>query len=477
MNDINILNGLRKQNNTVADFSIIALSDSYKVGHHNMYPEGTQRVYSYFESRKGAQFDETVFFGLQYIIKRYLVGQVVTQEAIDAAAAMYLQHFGSDTLFNRAGWEYILKVHGGRLPVRIKAIPEGTPVTVSNILMSIENTDDNCWWLTNYLETILTHVWYGSTVATLSREVKKTLKHYYNLTATNDVGLNFGLQDFGFRGVSCVEQAGFGGAAHLINFLGSDTVVAMPWAAQYYNASFTGIGYSVPASEHSINTSLGRDGEYDLIQRLLDLYPKGILSVVSDSYDIYAMAETLGTRFKDQILARDGVYVCRPDSGDPEEVMLRLLNIFWRTFGGETNTKGYKVINSKTRLLWGDGLDLQAIKNILGAMLVNGWGVENIACFGMGGGLLHRGVNRDTQRSAFKCSAQMRNGKWVDIAKNPIDQSKKSKAGRLKLTKLYGLFETVREDKPGNDLLVTVFENGELLVDQSFSEIRERAKL
>jgi nicotinamide phosphoribosyltransferase len=476
MNDNAILAGLTRQDNVVADVCIIALTDSYKVGHANMYPKGTQKVYSYFESRKGAEFNETVFFGLQYIVKRYLTGRVVTARNIEAAAAMFKEHFGNENLFNREGWEYILRVHDGKLPVRIKAIPEGTPVTISNILMSIENTDENCWWLTNYLETILTHVWYGSVVATLSREVKKTLAHFYEQTSDNAGGLNFGLQDFGCRGVSCMEQAAYGGASHLINFLGTDTVPSMPFAVRYYGASFSGLGYSVPATEHSIMTSLGVEGEMEIVQDLLDEYPTGILSVVGDSYNIYTMAETLGTRFNTQILARNGVFVLRPDSGDPEEVMLKLLGILWTHFGGHINTKGYKVIDPKIKLLWGDGIDIRGIRNILGAMLVNGWSIENIACFGMGGGLLQK-VNRDTQRSAFKCSAQLRNNEWIDIQKNPLDVSKKSKAGRLKLIKVDGAYKTVRLEEPGEDLLVTIVEDGELKTEWTFDEVRKNAAL
>jgi nicotinamide phosphoribosyltransferase len=267
-----------------------------------------------------------------------------------------------------------------------------------------------------------------------------------------------------------------GGCAHLVNFLGTDTMPGMPFAAMYYNASFTGLGYSVPANEHSIMTSLGEEGEYDMVDEVLTLFPDGILSVVGDSYNIYRMAEILGTRFKNRILARNGVFVLRPDSGDPEEVMLKLLNILWDKFGGVHNAKGYRVINPKIRLLWGDGIDINGIRRILGNMAVNGWSIENIACFGMGGGLLQK-VNRDTQRSAFKCSAQFRNGKWIDIFKNPLDQSKKSKKGILKLIKVDGKFKTVPISDPGEDIMVTVFDYGDIVKEYTFNEVRENAKL
>src|SRR5260221_9707305 len=198
----------------------LLLTDSYKVSHYRQYPPGTERVYSYFESR-GGEFPEVVFFGLQYYLAKYLEGSVVNQQDIEEADEFYRLHFGSDVL-NRQGWEHIVHAHQGRLPVVIRAVPEGTPVPVSNVLMTIENTDPTCYWLTNWLETLLVQVWYGSTVATQSRQMKKVVLRY--LEETGDPSLvYFKLHDFGFRGVSSVETAGVGGAAHLVNFKGTGT--------------------------------------------------------------------------------------------------------------------------------------------------------------------------------------------------------------------------------------------------------------
>jgi nicotinamide phosphoribosyltransferase len=462
--------------------NIITLTDSYKFGGHwNMYPEGTEFIYSYFEARKGAEFNETAFFGLQYILKEYLEGILVTQDKIEFAAELAREHFGNDNYFNRAGWEYILKNHGGKLPVRIKAVKEGTIVPINNVLMTVENTDRNCPWITNYIETLLTHVWYPTTVATLSYNTKKIAKMYLEQTAETLNGLNFMLHDFGFRGVSSVESAGIGGAGHLINFLGTDTLRAMEVANFYYNAPLKGLAYSVAATEHSIMTAKGPEGEETIFGELIKKYPTGILSVVSDSYDIFKAAEDIiGKTFKDQILKRDGVFVVRPDSGDPEPTVLQLLNILGKAFGFETNSKGYKVLNPKVRIIWGDGIDLHGIRGILGSMRVNGWSAENIV-FGMGGGLLQK-INRDTQRFAFKSSAQCRKGVWYDIFKKPQDMSKASKRGKLaliaNLTTTGPTHTTVSVDgEVINDQLVTVFENGELKQDYTFAEIRERAKL
>lgn len=464
-------------------------TDSYKMGGHwNMYPEGTENVYSYFESRKGAKFDKTVFFGLQYILKKYLVGKVVTREKIEQAALIAKAHFGSEAFFNRKGWEHILNKYDGKLPLRIKAVPEGMPVTVNNILMSVElpKDDKNVAFLTNYVESVLTHVWYPSTVASLSRATKEMFKAFLDRTSDNAAAIMFMLHDFGYRGATTDEAAGIGGAAHLINFLGTDTLPAMEFAMDYYSASLDGLAYSVAATEHSIMTARGPNGEDAILDDLLNKYPKGILSVVSDSYDIYNFVENLVCKkYKNRILAREGVFVVRPDSispihPTPEGETLWIVQTLANHFGYTMNSKGFMVLNPKVRALWGDGIDKDGIEKILTVLEANGFSAENMV-FGMGGGLLQK-VNRDTQRFAFKSSAQCRNGNWYDIYKLPKDLSKASKRGRLALLydPAFKVFETVKVNEiPAGrtDILATVFENGELVKEYTFAEIRNNAAL
>jgi nicotinamide phosphoribosyltransferase len=357
--------------------------------------------------------------------------------------------------------------------------------------VTIENTDKNCAPLTNHLETLLCQMWAPSTCATLSRAVRKMINKYLAATSDNPGAGNFMLHDFGFRGVSSVEAAGIEGAGHLLNFLGTDTVKAMEVARDYYGAPINGIAYSVPATEHSVMTSLGREGEEKIVEQLLDTYPTGIVSIVSDSYDIYNFAgNILGTKFKDRILAREGKIVCRPDSGDPVGVTLKVLDILGEKFGYTINGKGYKVLNPKIGMLWGDGIDIDGIREILEAMMINRWSAENIV-FGMGGGLLQK-INRDTQRFAFKSSAQMRDGIWYDIFKDPLEGGKSSKRGRLALLKnIDGEFVTGRvgdlvgsvattgssrtdlsyiDDEDG--YLETVFINGSIVKEYTFAEAR-----
>lgn len=454
--------------------NLLTLTDSYKVGHWPQYPKGTEYIYSYFESR-GGLFQETVFFGLQYYLKEYLT-KPITQQDIDEADALYSKHFGSDKLFNKEGWEYILKEHNGYLPVRIKAVPEGTVVPVSNVLMTVENTDPRCYWLTNYLETMLSQVWYGSTVATISREMKKLIYGY--LVKTGDPELiSFKLHDFGFRGVSSIESAGIGGLAHLINFMGTDTVHALTIANNFYGEEMA--GFSVPASEHSTMTSWGgQSGELDAMRNMVEVYGDfPIYSVVSDSYDIYRACEQYwGKELKDLLKEKKGTIVVRPDSGVPHKVVVRCLEILSKKFGYSINAKGYKVLDEKVRVIQGDGIDYDETRRILQAMESQGWSADNVT-FGMGGGLLQK-LNRDTQKFAFKCSSAIVNGEARDVFKCPVtDDGKISKKGRLSLLKTQDSYKTVQGSDHPEDLLDLVFENGKLLCDWNLGDVRNNATL
>ena len=458
--------------------NICLLTDSYKVTHHYFYPKGTEKIYSYLESRVGAEFNKTIFYGLQYIIKKYLEGQIVTQEKIDEADNLIANHIGPD-IFNRDGWQYILDEHDGHLPIEIKAVAEGTPVDVGNALMTVENTDDKSYWLPNYLEPLLLQVWYPSTVATLSAEVRKLCNFYLEVTGSVKDNLDFMLHDFGYRGATSTESSMLSGSAHLLSFSGTDTIAALTIPENYYNDSNL-YGFSVQATEHSVMTSLGPEGEISQILNVIDNAKDGVLSLVIDSYNYRNFLEEAGksgTELNEAILnfldGEDNKIVFRPDSGEPVSTTIDCLNLLSEGFGSHLTDKGYKVFDLNIGLLWGDGLNYQKIRDILFAMKSAGWAAQNII-FGMGGGL-HTAVNRDTQRNAFKCSAQLRDGVWHDIFKNPLDSSKKSKTGRFKLIKENKSFKTVSIDSEGENYLQTVFKDGELLVDDAFADIKQRA--
>ena len=452
--------------------NIILLTDSYKVSHYKQYPAGTTQIYSYFESR-GGQFENLTFFGLQYYLIEYLAGQVVTQAKINQAEKLFSAHFGSDKLFNKAGWEYILKEHKGYLPVRIRAVPEGMVIPTHNVIMTVENTDPNCFWLTNFLETLLVQMWYPCTVATISREVKSLITKYLEQTG-DPTTIDFKLHDFGFRGVSSVEGAGIGGAAHLVNFMGTDTVVALTFIQEYYGTDEM-FGFSIPAAEHSTITSWGQAHEVDAYRNMLSQYPEGLVAVVSDSYDVYYACEKLwGEVLKDEILARNGTLVVRPDSGIPKDVVLKCVEILGDKIGFSLNEKGYKVLNPKVRVIQGDGVNYESIGEILENLKIHGWSADNVG-FGMGGALLQK-VHRDTQKFAFKCSCATVNGEDRDVFKDPItDHGKKSKKGRLKLVYENGQYQTKALHESGKDILETVFENGVILREVDFLEVKRNS--
>ena len=458
--------------------NLILNTDSYKVSMFKQYPAGTTGVYSYIESR-GGRYDRTVFFGLQAFIKEYLL-EPITQSDIDVADEILTAH---GEPFNRAGWQYILDKHMGYLPVVIRAVPEGTVVPVKNVLATIENTDPECFWLTTWLETaLLRAIWYPTTVATQSYKIRELILDFLERTGDPTL-IDFKLHDFGARGVSSMESAGLGGAAHLVNFMGSDTISGVLYAREYYNAGVS--GFSIPAAEHSTITSWGRDNEVKAYDNMLTQFakPGSIVAVVSDSYDIYNAASKLwGEELRQKVVDSGATVVIRPDSGDPVEVNRKLIEILGARFGYTTNSKGFKVLNN-VRLIQGDGVNELSIRSILGALMAMGWSADNIA-FGMGGALLQQ-LDRDTQKFAMKCSAAQVNGEWIDVQKDPAtDPGKKSKAGRVTLWTSGGEFQSsvtaphswTDKGYGWTNALVDVFRDGRLVKEYTFEEVRANAR-
>jgi len=390
--------------------------DSYKASHFKQLPDGTQFMYSVIESRKDMKgfllpYEGAVFFGLQRFIKTVLSPEyAITKEDVAYAEELYTAH---GVPFNRAGWDRIVSVYGGLIPIRIKALPEGTIVPTRVPMVVVENTDPTMPWLTSLVETaILRSVWYPTTVATLSREMKRIMKFFLDETSDNPGAIDFMLHDFGSRGVSSRESAEIGGMAHLVNFKGTDTVAALMGARHYYGAPMA--GFSIPASEHSTMTIWTKDGEVEAYRNMLRTHakPGAIFACVSDSYDIFnAVANIWGGELRDEVIALGNIgarLVIRPDSGNPVEVILRLLEILGEKFGYTTNSKGYKVLPDYIRLIQSDGVNYNTAHMIFSAMYEAKWSIENIA-LGMGGGLLQQ-VNRDDLGFAMKTTAAVVNG-------------------------------------------------------------------
>lgn len=434
--------------------NFLRLTDGYKPTHWPQYPQGTTKVHSFLEARSAPR--NVMFFGLQYLLKEYFLGKVFNRPDLDTAARRYKNYFGAD-YFNYKGWEHILILHGGKLPLKIWAVPEGKPYPARTPLMAVENTCPDCYWLTNYVETLLVQTWYGSTVGTNTWAEKISL--WYYLTETGDPsGLPFKNHDFGFRGVSSVESAAIGGAAHLVNFMGSDTVVALDMIADYYGEE-ENVGFSIPAAEHSTITSWMQEHERDAFANMLEKFPTGLVAVVSDSYDIYNAVDNLwGTQLHDQVMNREGTLVVRPDSGDPVTVVEKVISGLADKFGAEKNVKGYKVLDPHVRVIQGDGIDMHSMVDILENLKLKGWSADNIA-FGEGGAKLQR-IDRDTYSFAMKASVVVVNGEERSVHKNPITDPGKASTGGYK--------------QNGMDL---VFEDGVLLRDTTFSDIRKAAQI
>lgn len=430
-------------------------SDSYKYSHvPEVYPEGTEALHSYLSARvKGSR---VVQFGLQMWIKKKLLAPI-TRRMVDEAEVFMTKHIGPGG-FNRAMWDRIVNYYGGFIPLTIRGLPEGTVTDSYDTLVTVECDDPVCFPLAQFIEASLqSDLWYSTTIATNDLENYEVAKSHFNLFSDQPFLLPFMLHDFGARGVTCEEQRQIGGAAHLVFFQGSDTISGIRAANLFYNCEMA--GYSVRATEHSIQCAYGPEGQEAYIQRVLDAHakPGNIVSLVLDGYNVWREAELLCTKFKQQIIDSGAKIVFRPDSGDMFEVVPRLLEMQAEAFGYTVNSKKKKVINH-VGLIQGDGIDKTTFMLMMQKVVSLGYAPECVV-MGSGGGLLQK-VNRDTLKFAQKAAAIKINGKWIDVFKDPItDPGKKSKTGL--------------QDDPRFVTFYTVDEG--LMVDESLATIRERA--
>jgi nicotinamide phosphoribosyltransferase len=406
-------------------------TDSYKASHFLQYPPETEALFGYLESR-GGMYKDTLMFGTRLLQKA--LSKPVTMLDVEQAAEFMAAH---GEPFPLEGWKRIVEKHHGYMPVRIRAVPEGTVVPVRNALLTVETVDPELPWVMGWLETQIMRLWYPITVATRSLQCKRVIAEYLEDTCDNPLeALPFKLHDFGSRGVSSAESAGIGGAAHLVNFMGTDTIVGCRWVHEHYDVQPDDpVGFSIPAMEHATVTSWGRHGEKQAFLNMLKQNTKApIVACVSDSYDIFKAVENLWCdELLEDVQESGKTVVIRPDSGDPVDVNLKLARIIEKKIGCRRNMKGYKVFPNYFRLIQGDGNnDENDIRDILQALKLEKFSAENIA-FGMGGGLLQK-LDRDTQKFAFKVSAAKVSGTWRDVFKDPVtDTGKRSKKGRLDL--------------------------------------------
>ena len=475
-------------------YGVAGDTDSYKFSHPAQYPKGTDRLMSHIFSR-GGDYEELQWFGLQLVIKEHLLRQL-THKQVDNIIAFQKEHFfGVEIEELEIALRAVVDDYDGYMPLKIRAIPEGTVLPTKQLLATVESAvaDERIIALTTYMETMLMRVWAPTTVATTSYHIKKIIYDALVRTADDaDAEIGFKLHDFGSRGVSSMESAAFNGAAHLVNFLGSDTTVGIMAANIGYHEKMA--GYSIFATEHSTTTSFGRDGEERFLDQVFDKVakPGAIFATVADSYDIMNFVENIAPKFKQRLRESGAIWVIRPDSGDPVETPVELIRRLARIFGFTYNRKGYKVLDN-VRVIQGDGIDIDDVKAIVDLMLAENWSISNIA-FGMGGGLLQKN-NRDTLKFAMKACARHDADGWHDISKDPTiydaktwkplrSSFKKSMAGRLELMRKGDDFKTVRieevaalEAQGYTAMLETVYDNGVLVRDMTFEEVRENAKL
>jgi nicotinamide phosphoribosyltransferase len=472
--------------------NILLMTDVYKLGHMRMYKPGTTKVYSYLCARSTKKEEKALFFGLQPYIKQLEKG--ISKENAEEFFSYYTEILGA-----QPPQDIVQKINNlvklGYIPLEIKAVPEGTYLDNKNVLVTVTNTHPEFYWVVGFFESLLLKVWNTTSVATLSHKFKRIVTEFTKETSDSDFLLPFLVHDFGYRGVSSEQTAELSGAAHLVNFAGTDTVPAVKFLKQNYNATGL-VGASVPASEHSIHCSFGptEQDELDYVNNMLDLNPTGIVSVVSDAYDYFRMLTVTLPKVKDRILSRQGKYVVRPDSGDPMKILCGddsapigsvenkgTFRILEEIFGATINSKGYKELNPNVGVIYGDGMYFDRYKSILEKMKEMGYANTNLV-IGIGGLLLQQ-HNRDDLGFAFKATYAEINGQATELFKDPAtDPGKKSHKGLLQLLKdasgKYITIDQVSWDEEQNySLLETVFKDGKVVKEYTLQEIRDRASV
>lgn len=545
--------------------SAILNSDYYKQSHRVQYSPKTEKVYSTWTPRKSRinGVDKVVFFGLQYFIKDYLIESFnktffnrPKEEVIGEFKRVMKNTIGTDDV------SHFEALHDlGYLPLKIHALPEGTLTPIRVPMFTIENTLPEFYWLTNFVETILsTEIWKPMTSATIALQYRKILEKWSEKTCDNNEWIDFAGHDFSYRGMAGADAGASSGAGHLLSFKGTDTIPAVLWLEKYYNANVENeiVGTSIPATEHAVaetniieiqdmldkgefpdpnnilgTTQFGEDVDTRLLaevlylDRLLNVYPNGFFSYVSDTYNLWEVCKTVLPTLKNKIMERDGKVVIRPDSGDPcdiicglnsrgenndfmdkavnymEETIMRkalehqgsqyieqqmkgVVELLWDTFGGTINEKGYKVLDSHIGCIYGDAITMERCDEICRRLEAKGFAASNVV-FGIGSYTYNMNT-RDTFGFALKATYGVVDGKELLLYKDPItdDGTKKSQkgkvavipveevdTGKLVLTYVDGLNEDAKQSFKKDDLLQTVYEDGKLVQEYTLQQVRD----
>lgn len=483
------------------------LCDFYKVSHMEQYPEGTEFIYSTLTPRSNKYFpraDKVAVFGIQGFVKKYLMQFFVEnffkrpKKEVVAEYVRYLKYtLGKENVYT----QHIEDLHDlGYLPLRIKALREGTLSPIKVPILTVENTNKKFFWLTNYIETILsTSIWQPIVSATIAHEYRKLLNKYAMITTGSTAGVEFQGHDFSMRGMSSLETAEVSGAAHLLSFCGTDTIPAISYLEEYYGANIEMelVGASIPATEHSVMCSYGDANEFELFKHLItEVYPNGFFSVVSDTWDFWKVVTEYLPKLRKEIFKRDGRVVIRPDSGDPAKIVVGdpngeteaerkgLIECLWDTFGGTVTEQGYKLLDTHIGAIYGDSITLDRAEAIVKGLEKKGFASTNIV-FGIGS-FTYQMNSRDTFGMAIKATWAQVNGEERLLFKNPKtdDGTKKSQRGRVyvgydlhgNIIYTDGLTKQGEEliSKMGISLLEDVFVDGKLVRRTTLKQIRER---
>lgn len=477
-------------------------TDAYKLSHRLAYPQGTEYIYSNFTNRasriKGV--NHVVAFGLQAFIQNFLMDAwedfFATDE--DTVVKLYEERYQNIMGPGEVDSTHVRKLHQkGYLPLHIKAVKEGTLVPLQVPTLTVENTDPEFYWLTNYIETALSaSLWHPSTNATKSMYARFLLENWAERTGANKDFVTWQWHDFSFRGQTSIETACASGAAHLLSFTGTDTLGAIEWVNYFYPGDNGFIGGSVNATEHSVMTARGPEGEHETYAELLKTYPTGILSVVSDTYDLWNVLTNIVPSLKTQIMERDGKLVIRPDSGNPVDILCGTVEYFneattpeekgvvqllWETFRGTINERGYKTLDQHIGVIYGDSITLERADEIFTRLERKGFTSDNVV-FGAGSYFFQGNVTRDTFHSAMKATWIQVNGEGFDMMKDPItaNGSKKSATGRLAVLRNADneltLVEKATPQQEEKSELQTVWKDGQFVRKQAYAEVRELLK-
>jgi nicotinamide phosphoribosyltransferase len=479
----------------------LLLTDGYKLDHRRQYPQGTTMVYSNWTPRRSRieGVEEIVFFGLQYFLKKYVFEDFERhffQQPKERVLAQYQRRVNCYLGENSVGIQHIADLHDlGYIPMVFKAIPEGRSVPLRVPMFTMYNTLPEFFWLTNYFETLLSAVvWLPCNSATIARQYRLLLDRYASETSSQPDFVNWQAHDFSMRGMAGIEGALLSAAAHLLSFTGTDTIPAIDLLEQYYGADAENelIGGTVPATEHSVMCMGTATGEQETFRRLIsEVYPKGIVSIVSDTWDLWKVLTEFLPALRDEIVGRDGKVVIRPDSGDPVLILCGnpdgateperkgVVELLWDTFGGHINGKGYKELAPCIGTIYGDSITLQRAEEICERLKTNGFASTNVV-LGIGS-FTYQYNTRDTFGFAMKATYGEVNGEGRAIFKDPVtdDGTKKSAKGLMQLrleNGRYQLLDDVSREEEMEGELKEVFRDGKLLVELSLADIRRNIR-